>query len=221
MNTRNLWLFSILLSLILCGLGLGELMIRRQTGASFYLLNKSLACTAILMITLSYVISAVHAFWDIPNKFLLYRRYTGLVGYGYAVLHIIASLFVKDPKAPLTNKFPFPDYFIDHPIAFLSALAGFGLFSYAFFLSIAPHRHNGTPQKARAWRKKLRYGYAGVLLICIHLVSLKLEGWITWLTTLSPTLPPLSLIAASTLTCLILLKILQLRKEKRVFETIK
>lgn len=196
-------------------------MIRRQTGASLYLLNKSLASTAILMITLSYVISALHSLGNTPNRILLYRRYTGLVGYGYAVVHIIASFITPDPQAPQQAKFPFPDFFIDHPISFIAALLGFSLFSYAFILSLNPAKHNGTPQKARAWRKKLRYGYVGVLFICLHMALLKYEGWGTWLQTLTPPLPPLSLIVASLLSLLILLKILQLKKARRLFSTTK
>ena len=218
---RKFWFYSILISLLICGAGLGELMIRRQTAANLYLLNKSLASTAILMITLSYVISALHTFWKVPNRILLYRRYTGLVGYGYAVVHIITSFITPDPKSPEQAKFPFPDYFIDHPVSFISALLGFGLFSYAFILSLNPGKHNGTPQKARAWRRKLRYGYVGVLLICLHMTLLKYEGWGTWLQTLTPRLPPLSLIVASLLSGLILLKILQLKKARRLFNTIK
>ena len=221
MDTRKFWLYSIILSLLFCSVGLGELMIRRQTAANLYLLNKALASTAIVMISLSYVISAVHAFWKAPNRILLYRRYTGLVGYGYALIHIAASLIVRDPEAITTPKFPFPDYFTSHPVSFIAALLGFGLFSYAFILSLTPQRYNGTPQKARSWRKKLRYGYVGVLCICLHMTLLKYEGWGTWLKTFTPTLPPLSLIIAALLSALILLKILHLKKEKRLFRSTK
>ena len=192
-------------------------MIRRQSDASLYLLNKSLAGTAILMITLSYVLSAVHRLWGAPNRILLYRRYTGLVGYAYAVIHIVATLFTPDPEHVSAFKFPFPHYFTDRPLAFITAFVGFVLFSHAFLISLNPAAHNGTPARARAWRRQLRYGYVGVLLIFVHLALLKFDGWVKWFSTFSPTLPPLSLIVAILVAGMVVLKVVQLKNENRLF----
>ena len=136
MPKGKFWIYTVLLSLLICGAGLGELMIRRQTPASMYLLNKSLACTAILLITLSYVLSAVHSFWQVPRSILLYRRYTGLVGYGYVLLHLVATFLTPSTSVPDASQFPFPDYFIERPVAFIAATIGFGIFTYAFWMVI-------------------------------------------------------------------------------------
>ena len=219
LSTRNFWIHTIAISLILCGAGLGELIIRRQTPANLYLLNKSIATTAILLIAGSYVLSALHTFGYAPKRILAYRRYTGLVGYGYALIHIMLTFVVPNPTATTSLQFPFPDYFIERPIAFLSACIALILFTYACWLSITPQRFNGTAVKARSWRMKLRYGYLGVILIGLHVTILKTEGWLKWIQTQTPALPPLSLITALILVGIIILKTLQLRKERRIFKS--
>ena len=216
-EAKKRWLYTLFFSLILFSLGLAELMIRRQSEATMYLANKSIASTGILLIALSYVLSAIHTFFKVPNKILLLRRSTGLVGYAYVVMHIIVSITVSDPVQPGMHKFPFPDYFTEHPITFMAALLAFGIFTYAFWLSLSPSKHNGTPEKARSWRKKLRYGYVGVLLGFIHMALLKYKGWATWFETNTPFLPPLSLLIAVILSAMVTLKILHLKKEQRIF----
>ena len=141
----------------------------------------------------------------------------GLVGYGYAVVHMLMSFFVRDPESTDQFKFPFPEFVLTHPISITAAVMGAGIFTYGLYLSIKPHRFNGTPRKARAWRAKLRYGYIGVLCIGLHMTLLKYEGWISWIETLDPALPPLSLLVAILVSCMILLKIAQLRRQKRLF----
>lgn len=218
-KTRKFWINTVCFSIILCMGGLVELMIRRQTPASMYLLNKSLASTAILLIAVSYVISALITFRILPKKYLAYRRYTGIVGFGYALSHIVTTFKTPDPQSTVAYKFPFPEYFLERPLAMGSALVGLAIFIYAFALSLPYYSNNGTPEKARAWRIKLRYGYIGVLCIALHMSLLKFEGWVSWIRTLTPKLPPLSLIVGSILTGMVLIKILHFKKERRIFVT--
>ena len=56
------WAISVGISLIICSLGLIELLIRRQASPNFYLLNKSIASTAFVTIALSYTLSAFCSF---------------------------------------------------------------------------------------------------------------------------------------------------------------
>jgi hypothetical protein len=214
--TKRYWTATSLLSLAIATAGTLELMVRRDTGVSLYLVNKAVASTAFLMITASYVLSAIHRFRGPFSGLLPYRRYAGLVGYGYAVAHLILVLVLHDPESPGTLKFPFPDFFIANSIAILLAVTGFAIFSHTFKLSFEPAKRHGTPEKACTWRSMLRYGYFGVLFVFVHAALLKYDGWLQWLATRTPRLPPLSLIVALLGLGMIVLKIAQLTKERRL-----
>lgn len=96
------------------------------------------------------------------------------------------------------------------------ALIGFLIFSWLVTLSINTQKRFGTASKAKKWRSMLRTGYFGVLLIFFHAALLKHEGWLSWITTLKPALPPLSLVVAMIGVGMIVLKIAQLAKVKRL-----
>ena len=212
--TQRYWLNTIGVSILICLLGLAELMVRRQTGANLYLLNKSLASTAFLMITGSFVWSAIHHYAKLPQNWLPYRRYLGLTGYGYGVIHIIVGFFARDPEQPGALKFPFPDFILDHPLSYLFGIPGFVIFTHFAIRSIRPRQ----PQKGISHRKPPGlspfYGYIGVLLIFLHSTLLKYEGWLTWIETRSPWLPPLSLIVASLVIGMACIKLIHVRSRK-------
>lgn len=211
------WLTTVGCSAVLIGLGLWELMIRRDTGASWYLFNKSLAGTAFLLILLSYTFSAMHHLWRPFKTGLALRRPFGLFGFGLAAFHVGLTFFIRDPANPAAYKFPFPAYFLDHWPAILCALLAFGYFIYAFKISIWPYPFLQSSTKSRIWRRRLRFGYIAVLLVLFHAISLKIEGWISWLQSFDPTLPPLSLIVVVISLSLIVFKSVQLISMRRLF----
>ena len=198
-------------------LGLIELTIRRSVAPNLYLLNKSVAGTAFLMIAISYTFSAIDCFTRGFKTGLALRRPFGLAGYGFAVLHIFLTLIVADPEYPLLKKFQFPTYFIDHWMAISFALPALGYFSYALKISLWPGNMIKGAESSKRWRRRLRYGYIAVCLVFIHATLLKFEGWIAWMVSFVPVLPPLSLIVAVIGLGLIVLKILHLYKVQRLF----
>lgn len=214
-TSRYHWGISIIIAVLLVGLGLLELMLRRDTGASAYLLNKSVAGAGFLMIALSYSLSAIHYLTRRFESFFSLRRPFGLTGYWLAVLHLLLTLTVTDPEAPGAMKFPFPEYFLGHWPAILISLLAFIYFSYAFKISVWPGKL--LQSSGQRWRRRLRYGYVAVLAALVHAVLLKFEGWISWLPTMDPALPPLSLITAAIGLLLILLKTWQLSRSRRLF----
>ncbi len=216
MRPWRYWTVTFLFSLPLLLAGLAELMIRRDTGANLYLFNKAVASVAFLMITLSFVLSAIHHFWGPFRQILPYRRYAGLIGYGYAVLHINLVLLIRDPQNTQVLKFPFPEFFLQNGPAMIFALMGFLIFSWLVTLSFNTRKRFGTASKAKKLRSMLRTGYFGVLLIFFHAALLKHEGWLSWITTLKPALPPLSLVVALIGVGMIVLKVVQLAKVKRL-----
>ena len=211
------WLITVGTAIILIFLGLTELTIRRDTSANWYLINKAVACTAFLMILLSYSFSAIHHFWRSFRVGIALRRPFGLLGYGVALLHIIITLLVSDPVNPSENKFPFPAYFLDHWISISLALLAVIYFTYAFKISIFTGPFLNSSDRALLWRKRLRYGYVAIILIFVHAAILKYEGWINWFRTFDPSLPPLSLIMLSIGLILIFLKVYHLKNVRRLF----
>lgn len=182
---------------------------------SAYLLNKSVAGAGFLMIALSYSLSAIQYLTRRFESVYALRRPFGLVGYGLAVFHLLLTLLVENPEAPGTRKFVFPAYFLDHWPAILLSLLAFVYFSYAFKISVWPGKL--LQASGQRWRRRLRYGYLAVLAALVHAVLLKLEGWISWIPTLDPALPPLSLITAAIGVLLILIKTRQLSRRRRLF----
>ncbi len=218
MKTRaREWLITAGFAILIIILGLTELTIRRDTPANWYLLNKSVACTAFLMILLSYTFSAVHHYWQSFRVGLALRRPFGLLGYGIGLVHIVITLVVADPASSSVNKFPFPSYFLDHWFSIALALLAVVYFTYAFKISIQPAPFLVSADRSKLWRKRLRYGYIAIIAIFLHASILKVDGWINWFKTLDPTLPPLSLIMLSIGFVLILLKAKHLNNVRRLF----
>ena len=215
--STKFWIYSIGISALIFSIGLAELAIRRQSPINLYLINKALASTAFLMISGSYTLSAIHHFLPKKKRILAYRRYLGLTGYGLAILHVGSVFIVHNPDQLEAAQFPFPDFFLENILAITLGLAGLGIFSYAFRLSINTKRFTRTAAATRKWRRQLRYGYWGVLLIFVHSFLLKYEGWLSWIASFDPILPPLSLIVSILVSLLIGFKIVQLVREKRFF----
>lgn len=210
------WLLTALSGFILIGLGLAELMVRRASAPNFYLLNKSIACTALLFIALSYALRPILMRWlSNPLKYkkgLLFRRPLGILGFCLALIHSALSLLVRDPNTPQLHKFIFPAYFLDNWPAFFAAAVAFVSFAYLFKISIWNSSFRTSATQAQKWRKHLQIGFFSLLLAFMHAALLKYQGWIKWLNSFDPTLPPLSLIALAIVLFLIVLKIKLLLK---------
>lgn len=216
-SARKYWIIAALTGVLFIGSGLLELVIRRDTVPTLYLLNKAVACAALLMIMLSYVFSAAHHFWKSLRSGLALRRPFGITGFILALLHVGMAFIVTDPAAPGTAKFPFPDYFTTHWSAMVPAGLALIYFCYACAISIKPARFCTTASATAVWRRRLRFGYVATLLALLHAGMLKYEGWLTWIETSTPALPPLSLIAISCCLVLVVLKGIQLIQIRRFF----
>jgi DMSO/TMAO reductase YedYZ heme-binding membrane subunit len=208
-NYKHTWI-AFLISLFvfaLCGL---ELSARREWEINFYLTNKVVASTAILMICLSFLLSTLKYFWKLFTQQQFYARYLGLIGFSYAIIHVILSLFVTDPKEPSVFKFPFPEFYLEKWPSIICGFIGFIIFLNMVRVSIIPAYSRDR------WKKQLYYGYFGVLLILSHLILLKYQAWFKWFMNFEPFLPPLSLVVTSIVFISIFLKITQLGISKKI-----
>lgn len=209
------WIIAALAGCVMFLLGLFTLTTRRAVDPNLYLANKSIACAAFLLILLSYSFSAFYHFNKRFKRGLVMRRPFGIVGFGFAILHVGLTLFVQDPQQTGIRKFPFPSYFLDHWVAILLAILAFGYFTYALKISFFPGEANSD--NLSLWRRRLRYGYVAALLVLIHVVLLKFQGWIDWFGKFDPSIPPLSLFAISIAFTLLFLKAKHLKGARRIF----
>ena len=82
---------------------------------NLYISNKTLADTAMVLIGTSFMFSGLGHFFSF-NRFFMYRKYIGIIGFFYALIHSITSLFL------LPNLFPFPTYYLRSNICFIFPL---------------------------------------------------------------------------------------------------
>ncbi|MFK7848950.1 MAG: hypothetical protein AB8G77_26925 [Rhodothermales bacterium] len=214
------WFVAIAAGSLITALGLFELMIRRSAGPSIFLLNKSMAGAAIILIALSYTFSAIHYFSGKFKAGYKLRRPFGIVGYGFSILHIVCTFFVSDPQNIVLKKFPFPEFFLDNWFSIALSAMAFLYFSYACFISFWPKRLLNRKAQTSNWRTHLRYGYVAVVLILGHILALKVQAWKEWFTTSDIFLPPLSLVIGIALAFLIIVKTVHLFKQKRLFKEV-
>ena len=55
------------------------------------LLNKAVADTSVVLISLSMLFSSICYFWNFADTKIVYRKHLGLVGFAYAVVHLLLS----------------------------------------------------------------------------------------------------------------------------------
>lgn len=152
---------------------------------TLYLFNKALANAAALLIGLSMLLSSLVRLRRLAPDKLVYRKPLGVVGFGLAVLHALAS------HLALGEKFPWPGWVREN---WESALLGGAAFILFAAMTAVSNRRAMTLLGGAAWRRFLSLaGYIGVALVCVHVAWVKWPSWLNWVKTFNPWLPSLSL----------------------------
>ena len=157
----------------------------RRGNYDLYIANKVFATTALVLIGLSLTLSGFCYFWDFVDTKIIYRKSLGLVGFAFAVLHIIVTLNF------LPHKFAYPNWFVDHNISVTFGILA--LFIFTIMAAISNH-FAILELGGKRWRMILRVGYLAFIFVIIHFTILKYPGWLKWFATREPLLPPLSLL---------------------------
>src|SRR3990167_2631115 len=79
-----LWLKTALFSVAVFAVGALYLYVRRGT-FDLSISNKVFASTAVILIGLSFALSAICYFWNFADTKIIYRKYLGLSGFAFAV----------------------------------------------------------------------------------------------------------------------------------------
>lgn len=170
----------------------------RRGNYDLFIANKVFATTSLVLIGLSFALSGLCYFWDFVDTKIIYRKFLGLVGFAFAIVHIVVTLNF------LPHKFAYPDWFIVHKTSVIFAILALFIFTGMAAIS---NRFTAIELGNKRWRITLRIGYLAFIFIIIHFTLLKYQGWIKWFATREPWLPPLSLLEIIFAIAVIILRI--------------
>lgn len=148
--------------------------------------NKALAHTGFLLIGISLVLSSVCYFWNFADKYIIFRKHFGLVGFAYVLAHTFVTLI------PLYGYYPFPSYFLNNNNVAPFIFAVIALLIFTIMAAISNQfaiREIG----GKHWKMILRTGYIAYFFSILHFGAKTYVGWILWLSG-KGILPPLDLI---------------------------
>jgi hypothetical protein len=172
-----------------------------------YLLNKSLAVTSLLLVSLSMLLTGWSYFRPGSTRVLAYRKFYGLAGFWIGLAHGAVSHIL------LPGHFPFPSWGLKNPAASslgLAALLLFGAMAAASDRRVKGHWGGAT------WRKFLRYaGYAALIAAAVHAGVLKWASWTKYIRTFESVLPSLSLPVVLVSTAALVLRLAVWTAERR------
>lgn len=147
--------------------------------------NKAVADASVVLIGLSMLLSSVCYFWNFADTLIIYRKHLGLVGFAFAVVHLLLSstslLRLLDPTA-WTNGSLYP---------VLTALIATFIFT---IMTVISNNHAARELGGVRWRGILRTGYIALIFVLLHVALLKMSRWVSWWQTGMERPPALSLI---------------------------
>lgn len=138
---------------------------------NLYIINKVFGSTAVVLAGLTLTLGPLAGRAKIFVRFLALRKELGLLTLWLALLHVVTSVFF------LPNKFPLSWYQKEWlPIAF-------GAAALLVWMGIAwlSHEKHIVRLGPTIWRKYQSWvGRISFLLIFLHLVVMKWQGWLNW-----------------------------------------
>lgn len=162
------------------------------------LVNKSLGAAALVLLSLSMLLTGLAYFSKRGGRRLAGRRSYGLAGFWTGLVHA-AVTHLALPAAGLAPERRGGAWLSDGP-----GLAAIIIFAVMAVLSLP-----GTASRLGGgrWRRILRYlGYTALVLAAAHAAVLKAPSWTKYLRTFDPPLPSLSLPAALVAAAAVLLR---------------
>lgn len=149
-------------------------------------MNKAAADTAIVLIGLSMLISSVSYFFNFLDWSVAYRKHLGLIGFAFAVAHLVLSW------NPFLSLFRLSTWEEGRMWPVLSGTLALLIFTGMTLISNA----FSARRLGRSWRPALRVGYVAVALVLLHVYLLRSGRWLAWFQGGMTTPPSLSLLVA-------------------------
>jgi DMSO/TMAO reductase YedYZ heme-binding membrane subunit len=161
-------------------------------------LNKSAADAAIILMGWSMLLSSVCYFWNSLDWAIIYRKYLGLVGFAYAIAHLVLSW------QPFVNLFQAETW---QRGAAWPAFAGTLAMVIFTIMAIISNSFLARKLGGLWWRRILRTGYVAIIFVWLHVVLLKSARWVTWYQEGMQTLPSLSLLVSVFMVIVIVMRV--------------
>lgn len=161
-------------------------------------LNKSLADTAIILMGFSMLLSSVCYFWNFLDWAIIYRKYLGLIGFAFALAHIVLSW------TPFMSLFTMNAWQQGKMWPILMGAVALGIFG---IMALVSNLYIARKLGFETWKRILRVGYGAVMLVWLHVVLLKSGRWITWYQGGMKTPPSLSLLVTMFMTVVVVMRI--------------
>lgn len=182
-----LWKHTILYSLVLFG-GMFSYYLVQVPTVNVRVFNRVFADVGLILIGLSLILSSVCYFWNFADRYIVYRKHLGLVGFAYIFTHGILSLFF------MSNLFPFPQYYLasTNIIPFVFAVLSMGIF---IFMTAISNKYAIVELGGKRWRMLMRIGIVAYAFGILHFGMKGTFYWMSWFAGEGESLtPPMSLL---------------------------
>jgi len=176
---------------------------------SIRIANRILADLSFIMMGLSLMLSSLCYFWNFADKYIIYRKHLGLVGFGYLTLHAAISLLAS----PYT---PFAEYYlVDARIMSFAAAAGASIIF--IIMALISNRFSIQTIGPKRWKTIMHLGFIAYVLALYHFAVKGLPFWTLWFSGKGNAFPSFGLITfLFGVTVLILRGVLWIATSRRV-----
>lgn len=205
-ETRKRWIKSLLIALVIFII-LSMYLFLRRGYYNLFIINKVLGSEAAILAGITLLIGPLRSV-SFVAPLMTIRRQLGLLAFGFAVLHIIASLYQ-------TERFKWFSWYQNEwiPVAF-------GILAIVAWVYMTYISRNKKIEEfgVEVWKRRLSLaGKVGFLAIFIHVTVMKYEGWIRWVNgqvrqtaeLANPQYPPASLFVFLFMLIIILSRLIQ------------
>lgn len=167
---RQLWYKSLLVSFVVLAIASAYSFFVRGD-APLLVASDATAATASVLIGISFALSGFCYYFDFFDARIIYRKYLGVVGFGYALLYIYL-LFLLNPDLYLFGFFKNAG-----SIDFLLGITAMEVF---FFMTVISNEWVMRRIGPQNWRRDLRLGYLAYALLVVRVIYLDHATWQWW-----------------------------------------
>ncbi|MBI2443564.1 MAG: hypothetical protein HYV40_06715 [Candidatus Levybacteria bacterium] len=187
---KKRWIKSIVIACTIFLLLSLYLFIRRGY-YDLYIINKVFGSSAVILAGITLLIGPLRQF-SFGVSLMTIRRHLGLLAFGFAIVHILASLYQS-------NRFIWFSWYLNEWIPVSAGFFAIALLAYMTYISRNKKIQELGPD---VWKNRLSIaGKLSFLAIFLHLTIMKYQGWIRWFNgevkqsqeLANPTYPPASL----------------------------
>lgn len=137
---------------------------------NMYIINKVFGSTAVVLAGMTLFVGPLRKI-PLAASLMTIRRHLGLLAFGLALSHIIASLYQ-------TNRFEWFSWYLEEWIPVVFGLAAIAVWVYMTYIS---QNKKIQAMGVTVWKHHLSLaGKVAFLAIFLHLTIMKYEGWLRW-----------------------------------------